>query len=112
MNAKKIISTYAKTDISDASKWYERQQKGLGMRFLNEMKVAFDVICESPTGFQIRYDDYRVYYTMVFPYAIHYQHIADKNEIHIKAVFHTARNPQIWERTGILILFYILLKKI
>jgi plasmid stabilization system protein ParE len=98
MNAKKIISTFAKTELSDASKWYEKQQKGLGKRFLNEMKEAFDVICKSPEGFQVRYDDYRIYYTKVFPYAIHYQYIVDKNEIRIKAVFHTARNPQIWEQ--------------
>jgi hypothetical protein len=32
MKAKKIISEYAKTDLSDASKWYEQQQKGLGKR--------------------------------------------------------------------------------
>jgi plasmid stabilization system protein ParE len=98
MNAKKIISTYAKTDISEASKWYEKQKKGLGMRFLNEMRNAFDIICKNPKGFQIYYDDYRIYYTHIFPYAIHYQFIADKNEIHIKAVFHTARNPKIWQQ--------------
>ena len=98
MNAKKIISTYAKTDLSDASKWYEKQQKGLGKRFLNEMKEAFDIICKSPESFQIRYDNYRIYYTKIFPYGIHYQYIADKNEIHIKAIFHTARNPHIGER--------------
>ena len=98
MNAKKIISIYAKTDISDASKWYEKQQKGLGKRFLNEIKEAFDVICENPKSFQIYYDDYRIYRTKIFPYAVHYQYVADKNEIHIKAVFHTARNPQIWEQ--------------
>jgi len=98
MKAKKLISTYAKTDLSDISKWYEKQQKGLGKRFLNEMKEAFDSICKNPEGFQIRYDDYRIYFTKIFPYGIHYQYIADKNEIHIKAVFHTARNPQIWER--------------
>ena len=96
MKAKKIISTFAKTDLSDASKWYESQQKGLGKRFLNEMKEAFDIICKNPTGFQIRYDDYRIYFTKVFPYGIHYQYIADKNEIHIKAIFHTAQNPQMW----------------
>jgi hypothetical protein len=27
-----------------------------------------------------------------------YQYIVDNNEIRIKAVFHTARNPQIWEQ--------------
>ena len=96
MKAKKLISTYAKTDLSDASKWYEMQQKGLGKRVLTDMKEAFDIICKSPKSFQISYDDYRIYYTKVFPYGIHYQYIADKNEIHIKAVFHTARNPQIW----------------
>ena len=98
MNAKKTISTFAKADLSDASKWYEEQQKGLGKRFLNEMKAAFETICNNPVGFPIRYDDYRIYYTKTFPYGIHYQYVVSKNEIHIKAVFHTARNPQIWEQ--------------
>ena len=97
MKAKKLISEHAKTDLSDASKWYERQQKGLGKRFLDEIREAVEVICINPTSFQIQYDEYRVYFTRIFPYGIHYKHIADKNEIHIKAVFHTARNPQIWE---------------
>jgi len=98
MKANKIITGYAKIDLSDASKWYEKQQKGLGKRFLNEMKEAFDVICENPVGFQVRYDDYRIYFTKIFPYGIHYQYIANKNEIHIKAIFHTALNPQNWEQ--------------
>ena len=98
MKAKKLISTYAKADLSDASKWYEKQQKGLGKRFLNEMKEAFEIISRNPESFQIRYGDYRIFFTKVFPYGIHYQYIADKNEIRIKAVFHTARNPQIWEQ--------------
>jgi len=98
MKAKKIISSYAKADLSETSKWYERQQKGLGKRFLTEMREAFDIISKSPTGFQIRYDDYRIYFTKIFPYGIHYQYFSEKNEIHIKAVFHTSRNPQIWEQ--------------
>ncbi len=97
MKAKKIITSYAKTDLSDISKWYEKQQKGLGKRFLNEMKEAFETICETPTGFQVRYDDYRIYFTKIFPYGIHYQYIANNNEIHIKAIFHTAQNPQKWK---------------
>ena len=98
MNAKKTVSTFAKTDLSDASKWYEKQQKGLGKRFLEEMKGAFNIICKNPVGFPIRYDNYRIYYTKTFPYGIHYQYIVDNNEILITAVFHTARNPQIWEQ--------------
>ena len=98
MKAKRIISTYAKADLSDVSKYYEKQQRGLGKRFLNEMQEAFDTISKMPEGFQIRYDDYCVYFTKTFPYGIHYQYIADKNEVRIKAVFHTARNPQIWEQ--------------
>ena len=97
MKANKFISIYAKTDLSDASKWYEKQQKGLGKRFLNEMKEAFDIICKNPVGFQVRYDNYRIYFTEIFPYGIHYQYIADKNEVQIKAIFHTSLNPQKWE---------------
>jgi len=96
MKAKKIVSEYAKRDLSDASKWYERQRRGLGKRFLKEIREAFDMIAENPLAFQIRYDDYRIYFTKIFPYGVHYQYIADKNEVHVKAVFHTARNPQIW----------------
>ena len=95
MKAKKFISTFAKSDLSDASKWYENQQKGLGKRFLNEMKEAFEIISKNPASFQIRYDDYRIYFTKVFPYGIHYKYFTDKNEIYIKAVFHTSRNPHL-----------------
>ena len=102
MNAKKLISSYAKTDLSDASKWYENQQKGLGKRFLKEMNEAFETICRTPKGFPIRYDNYRIYFTRTFPYGIHYQYIVDKNEIHIKAIFHTARNPKIKISTNII----------
>jgi len=98
MKAKKIISKFAKTDLSDTSKWYERQQKGLGKRFLTEMKEAFEIISKNPTGFQIRYDDYRIYFTKIFPYGIHYQYLSEKNEIYIKAIFHTVRNPNVWEQ--------------
>jgi len=98
MKARKIISTFAKEDLSETVKWYESQQKGLGKRFLNEMKEAFDVISKYPTGFQIRYDDYRIYFTKIFSYGVHYKYLAEKNEIHITAIFHTARNPQIWEQ--------------
>ena len=98
MKAQNLISSFAKTDLSNASKWYEKQQKGLGKRFLNEMKEAFDIICINPTGFQIRYDENRIFFTKIFPYGIHYQYIADKNIVLVKAVFHTARNPQIWEK--------------
>ena len=62
------------------------------------MKEAFEIICKNPSGFQIRYDDNRIYFTKIFPYGIHYQYIAKKNEVRIKAVFHTTRNPQIWEQ--------------
>ena len=55
MKAQKFVSTFARSDLSEASKWYEKQQKGLGKRFLNEMKAAFEIICKNPTGFQIRY---------------------------------------------------------
>ena len=43
-------------------------------------------------------DDYRIYFTKIFSYGVHYKYLAEKNEIHITAIFHTARNPQIWEQ--------------
>jgi len=97
MKAKLLVSTFAKDDLSDASKWYEMQQKGLGKRFLNEIKEAFDAICRNPAGCQVRYDDCRIYFTKIFPYGIHYQYIDARNEVRIKAVFHSSRNPQIWK---------------
>jgi len=99
MKAKKVISIYAKADLSEASKWYEKQQKGLGKRFLKEVKDAFNAISKNPTACQIRYDEHRVFFTSVFPYGIHYQYVLPENEVHIKAVFHTARNPRIWKRS-------------
>ena len=98
MKAKKVISIYAKADLSEASKWYEKQQKGLGKRFLKEVRDAIDAISKNPTACQIRYDEQRIYYTSVFPYGIHYQYVSSDNEVRIKAIFHTARNPRVWKR--------------
>ena len=96
--ATKIISIYAKEDLSDASKWYEQRQKHLGKRFLKEIKEAIDAISRNPTIYQVRYDNTRVYFTKTFPYGIHYQYFDTKNEILIKAVFHTSRNSMDWKQ--------------
>jgi plasmid stabilization system protein ParE len=96
MKAKVIISTFAKDDLSVASKWYGRQQRELGKRFLNEIKEYVDFISNNPTAIQIQYDDvYRVCFTKVFPFGIHYKYLTEENEVHIVAILHTSRNPNI-----------------
>ena len=50
-NFKIEIEERAKIEISDAFDWYESQQSGLGLVFLEAIQSAFVIIQKSPNGY-------------------------------------------------------------
>jgi hypothetical protein len=42
-----IVRPLAQTDLEDAATWYERQQSGLGLRFLDALDHVFNRVRES-----------------------------------------------------------------
>ncbi|MBI9039714.1 MAG: type II toxin-antitoxin system RelE/ParE family toxin [Bacteroidales bacterium] len=93
-NYKVIISDSAKEDIKENARWYNKQQKGLGNRFIQNIKECIKIIQLKPESFQIRYKNMRAGIPDKFPYLIIYNVNKDNKTISIIAVFHSSKNPE------------------
>ena len=87
---KLLINPQTFEDIQNAIAYYNQKQKGLGKRFLADIKQDFNSIRKN-YGFQIRYDNIRCLTVKKFPFMIHYS--IDDNVINVRAVIHTSKNP-------------------
>lgn len=86
------INKKAQSHLKKTAFWYNAQQKGLGLRFLDEVENAIDILAINPF-YAIRHRNVRGFNLKKFPYLVLY--IVDENlsTITILAVFHTSQNP-------------------
>lgn len=91
------IFSRAFEDIELSREWYNKQKDGLGDTFRSSVKEQIEFISTSPFAFSIKYAEIRCSPVPKFPFQIHYKPISNTMEVHIIAVFHTSRNPNIWE---------------
>jgi hypothetical protein len=98
MKAKKHVADSVKSELKEAAIWYNNARQGLGLIFLKEINECVIHITESPLLYSIRYANIRVAFSKKFPYGIHYEYLGQQNQVNILAVYHTSRNPDIWER--------------
>ena len=96
---KSVILPSAKKDIREAAKWYEKQQRGIGKRFLAEVRKKNQQLNRNPFAYAIRYGNVRTAIVDIFPYMIHFT-IESGNSILISAVLHTSLNPSSWPVTS------------
>lgn len=93
---KSIILPPAKEDIRDAALWYDEKQKGLGKRFLSQVREKVYFIRQNPQTGSLQYDNVRTMVLNVFPFMVHYTINEISETIIVSAVLHTSRNPEIW----------------
>lgn len=93
---KSIILPPAKEDIRDAAKWYDERQKGLGKRFISQMREKIYFLQQNPQTGSLRYDNVRTMVLNVFPFMMHYSINENSETIIVSAVLHTSRNPDKW----------------
>ncbi len=94
---KSIILPHAQQDIRGAALWYNMRSKGLGRRFTAEVREILRFIRQNPTAFQVRYDKVRTVVLNNFPYMVHYTVEESNKTVLVIAVFHTSRDPDLWE---------------
>ncbi len=92
------IDTDALNDIQETIEWYELQLKGLGLRYKTQAKKQINSLKKEPYIFSIKYNEIRCRKIEKFPFLIHYLINENTNIITIFAVFHTSRNPEIWNK--------------
>ena len=82
-------------DIEAAFNWYESEERGLGLVFLEEVRAAYNRILENPFKYEVIQSGIRRTLTRRFPYAVFFS--VDDDVIFIIAVLHTARDPEEWQ---------------
>ena len=92
---KSIILHTAKNDIREAAKWYNKQQNGLGKRFLAEVRKKNQLLKQNPFAYTVRYGKVRTAILDVFPFMVHFTIEKDRT-ILISAVLHTGVSPSSW----------------
>jgi len=84
----------AESELFDAIAYYEAQQSGLGLRFLDEVDNGLRQIAEHPRAWATVSARSRRYRLRRFPYGLVYQLTGDKATI--IAVMHLHRRPGYW----------------
>jgi len=91
---KVIFSSYAKSELDDATHYYEYELQGLGELFRSEIKQTAKRIANYPELWTIEKGEIRKCLLHKFPYKLLYS--IEKDHIFIIAVAHQHRKPDYW----------------
>lgn len=83
-------------DIEAAFQWYEKEQTGLGLEFLHELRLAYNRIVEGPFKYPHLRSGVRRAILKRFPYIIYFS--VESAVIVVLAVLHASRDPAEWQR--------------
>ncbi len=96
MAAELIIAPEAEQDIDEAYAWYERQQVGLGERFLTAVDACIQAICRTPEMHAKIHEEYRRGLVRRFPYGVFYEYA--EGTVIVYCVFHMSQDPEKWRQ--------------
>jgi len=85
----------ADAELAEARQWYAHQRADLDIEFMERIDDALSRIIRNPQSYPIVYRTLRRAVVRRFPFAVFYDVTAD--EIHVIAVFHSRRDPEIWK---------------
>ena len=86
----------ADLDVEAAFDWYEKEQPGLGLEFLDELRAVYDQIVAGPQRYQELRSGIRRVLLRRFPYAVYFA--IERESIVVVAVLHASRDPEEWQR--------------
>ena len=81
----------AKKDLKIAFSWYEKKQKGLGIKFFLEVEEGVKYLKKNPEAFPQKKNGFRQFPLKNFPFLIIY--ILEDRKVAIFSIFHTRLNP-------------------
>ena len=86
----------AEVEASEAVDWYEERETGLGIEFRESVEATIFSIQNHPLTFPVVHgSNVRKVKIQRFPYTVFFA--IQTNRILIYSVFHTSRNPMIWQ---------------
>jgi len=89
-----VFAVLARTEMAEARRYYERQQRGLGREFVREASASAQRILEQPLAWQVEIEPLRRFLFNRFPYKMLYAIRGER--IVVLAVAHQHRDPEYW----------------
>jgi plasmid stabilization system protein ParE len=89
-----VLLAEAESELSEAARWYEDQERGLGHEFLRAFRAATAPLRRNPFLYQIIEGEARRVLLRRFPYGVIYE--VHGSDVVLLACFHSARDPQEW----------------
>lgn len=90
-----VLTPEADADYNEAYDWYEAGTPGAGDRFAARVQDVYDVIAANPRLGRRVLQDVRKATVTKFPYVVLY--IPEATRITVISVFHTSRDPSVWQ---------------
>jgi plasmid stabilization system protein ParE len=87
-----LYTDRSKEDVELAFEWYEKQQKGLGVEFLNCIEASLNNILNFPEMYAACYLNFRRCVVSRFPFSIFYT--VEDYQIVIHAILNNRQDPQ------------------
>ena len=93
---KVILLSGTKSDLREASRFYDAERPGFGDIFLTRFHQALSQVRDYPFTAPVIYKQYRKMRLEQFKHSIVYS--VEANKIVVVAVMHNRRNPDYWKR--------------
>jgi plasmid stabilization system protein ParE len=100
MNWRVVIRPEVESDVTEAARWYESQQAGLGAEFVKEIIQIWDALADNPLLNARRHPrkNIRWRYPESFPYRVIYEVSEAEHSVVVAAVLHAARDDKHWRK--------------
>jgi plasmid stabilization system protein ParE len=96
MKRRLVVRPEARNDAREAALWYDRQEPGLGDRFIHELGHLLSRISEHPSHFPEIDQDVRRSLLHRFPYAVYFT--VGEEVVTVISILHQRRRPDLWKR--------------
>lgn len=96
MTRRLILRPEARDDADEAASWYEGEQEGFGLQFLDEVDAILERVVEVPFQFPQVAEGVRRALLRRFPYSMYFT--LGPDEVVVLAILHMHRHPGTWRR--------------
>ena len=97
---KVVFSKKSLLETDEARRWYNKQQHGLGKKFVTDVRDVIKDIKANPFFASAKFETIRTAACKIFPYTVHYEIDEKDNFVRIVSVFHISRRPYWMEDIG------------
>ncbi len=88
------VSDEAEIDLYSSYQYYAEESQKVAESFFKQIDLSLATIKKHPNSFPFAFKGVKKFVVKKFPFVIYYQ--LNESTIRVIAIFHTSRNPEIW----------------